>query len=100
LKEHPLERVFVDVRVFNAQAPSNRSLGATVNMCSFHERQKKNAYNRRVIEIDHGTFTPIVFQQQVIWAEEQSYFSKNLLTSCQERLINATQRQCHLSEKD
>ena len=75
---NPLERAFVDVRVFNAQAPSNRSLGATANIYSFHERQKKNAYNRRVIEIDHGTFTPIVFSTTGGMGHEAEVFFKKL----------------------
>ena len=75
---NPLERAFVDVRVFNAQAPSNRSLGATASMYSFHERQKKNAYNRRIIEIDHGTFTPIVFSTTGGMGHEAEVFFKKL----------------------
>ena len=75
---NPLERAFVDVRVFNAQAPSNRSLGAITSMYSHHERLKKNAYNRRVIEIDHGTFTPIVLSTTGGMGREAETFFKKL----------------------
>ena len=58
---NPLERAFFDVRVFHAQAPSNRSLNTIPNMYRTHESRKKAAYNARVLEIERGTFTPIVF---------------------------------------
>ena len=38
---NPLERAFLDVRVFHAQAPSNKALGSPTNMYNSHERQKK-----------------------------------------------------------
>ena len=57
---NPLERAFFDVRVFHAQAASNRKLPIP-KMYEKHEKQKKTAYNARVIQIEKGTFTPVVF---------------------------------------
>ena len=57
----PLERAFFDVRVFHAPAPSNRALNTIARMYKTHETQKKTAYNVRVLEVEKGTFTPIVF---------------------------------------
>ena len=53
------ERAFFDVRVFNPMAPSNRqqSLAATYKK---HERIKIRAYEQRVREVEHGSFTPLV----------------------------------------
>ena len=53
------ERAFFDVRVFNPHAPSNRqqSLPQTYRK---HERAKIRAYEERVREIEHGSFTPLV----------------------------------------
>lgn len=53
------ESAFFDVRVFNPLAPSNMksSLDATFRR---HEKEKKRAYEQRVLEVEHGSFTPIV----------------------------------------
>ena len=49
--------VFVDIRVFNPTAKrySNQTL---INAHRTNEKEKKRAYNERVKEIEHGTFTP------------------------------------------
>ncbi len=56
----PLEKNFMDVRVFHPNAPSyqNRKLGA---LYKDHERQKKSAYSSRVNQVEKSTFTPMVF---------------------------------------
>ena len=46
------------MRVFNPHAPSN---GQPLAACyRKHENSKKRAYEQRVHEIEHGSFTPIV----------------------------------------
>ena len=51
---------FFYVRVFNPPAPSNCRL--TLASCyRRHEREKRRSYDQRVTEIEHGTFTPLVF---------------------------------------
>ena len=57
---HVLERAFFDVRVFHAPAPTNASK-EILAMYLAHETEKKRNYNARVIEIEKGTFTPLVF---------------------------------------
>ena len=54
------ERAFFDVRVFNPLAPSNSNKQPS-QMYTAHEAQKKRAYNDRVIQIEKGSFTPLVF---------------------------------------
>ena len=54
------QSAFFDVRVFNPLAPSNRRLTPT-SCYRQHEREKRRAYDQRVREIEHGTFTPLVF---------------------------------------
>ena len=51
---------FFDVRVFNPLAPSNSrsSLNTTYR---HHESLKRRSYEQRVREIEHGSFTPLVF---------------------------------------
>ena len=53
------ERAYFDVRVFNPFAPSNRlqSLSAVYRK---HENLKKRAYQQRVCEVEHASFTPLV----------------------------------------
>jgi len=54
------ERAFVDVRVFNPLAKSyiNQSLSSSYRK---NENEKKRAYDERVRNVEHGTFTPLVF---------------------------------------
>ena len=54
------ERAFFDVRVFNPYAPSNQH--SSLQACyRNHENAKKRAYDQRIREVEHGTFTPLVF---------------------------------------
>ena len=54
------ERTFIDVRVFNPMAPSNRKPSLAASYRS-HEQEKRRSYERRVLEVEHGTFVPAVF---------------------------------------
>ena len=54
------ERAFFDVRVFNPYAPSNQR--SSLPQCyRNHENIKKRAYDQRIREVEHGTFSPLVF---------------------------------------
>ena len=54
------QSAFFDVRMFNPFALSNRR--RTLASCyRHHEREKRREYDQRVREIEHGTFTPLVF---------------------------------------
>ena len=54
------ERAFFDIRVFNPFAPSNQR--SSLQACyRNHENVKKRAYHQRVREVEHGTFSPLVF---------------------------------------
>jgi len=57
------QKAFLDVRVFNSLAPSNRS---TTLSAAYHknEQEKCRVYEERVCEVEHGCFTPLVFQHQ------------------------------------
>ena len=54
------ERAFFDVRVFNPFAPSNRH-SSLASSYRHHESLKKRHYERRVREVEHSSFTPLVF---------------------------------------
>jgi hypothetical protein len=54
------QSAFFDVRVFNPYAPCYRS--STLAQCyRKNELEKKRAYEERVWEIEHGSFSPLVF---------------------------------------
>eukprot|EP00117_Sycon_ciliatum_P046195 scpid56052/ scgid0290/ len=54
------ERTFVDVRVFNPYASSNRatSLASTYTR---QEKEKRRAYEQRIRDVEHASFVPAVF---------------------------------------
>ena len=54
------QNAFFDVRVFNPYAPSHR--GTTLVQCyRRNEQEKKRAYEERVREVEHGSFSPLIF---------------------------------------
>ena len=53
------ERTYFDVRVFNPHAPSNRHSNLTA-CYRMHEKTKKRAYEQRILEVEHSSFTPLV----------------------------------------
>jgi hypothetical protein len=54
------QKVFIDVRVFdpNALRYNNQNLAQCY---SRNKSEKKRSYNERVLHVDHGSFTPLVF---------------------------------------
>jgi hypothetical protein len=55
-----MERTFLDVRVMNVNSPSYMDK-TPQQIYLQHEREKKYTYNHRILEIEKGTFTPLVF---------------------------------------
>ena len=71
------ERTYFDVRVFNPHAPTNRH--TQLSSCyRKHEREKKRAYEQRVREVEHATFTPLVMAATGGLANEANVFYKRL----------------------
>ena len=54
------QKAFFDVRVFYPHSPSYRGLTLD-QLFKRHEDEKKREYLERVLEVEHGTFTPLVF---------------------------------------
>ena len=54
------EEAFFDVRVFDANTPSYRSTSLD-DLFIQHERRKRSEYEERVVNVDHGSFCPLVF---------------------------------------
>ena len=51
---------FFDVRVFNPFAHSNRNHSLTV-CYRRHEQEKRRSYDQHVRDVEHGSFSPLVF---------------------------------------
>ena len=54
------QSAFFDVRVFHPNADSYRDLELQ-QIYHNHENEKKRLYSRRVLDIEQGTFTPLIF---------------------------------------
>ena len=71
------QNAFFDVRVTNTQSPSQIHL-TTESVLKKYEQEKKRNCNRRVMEIEHGTFTPLVFSVSGGMGKECSMFHKHV----------------------
>ena len=71
------EKKYVDVKVFNPHTPSNRSTSSK-GVYRRHKMTKKRSYECRICEIEHGTFTPLVFSATGGMAVEANIFYKRL----------------------
>ena len=50
---------FFDIRVTHVNSRSNSNLD-TAQIFERHEQEKKRVYNQRVVDVENGTFTPLV----------------------------------------
>ncbi len=69
------ERTYFDVRVFNPYAPSNKHSDMQM-VYRKHEQAKKRAYEERIREVEHATFTPVVLSTTGGIAKEANIFYK------------------------
>ena len=68
---------FYDVRVFNPLAKRYRDL--ELRTCyAINEKEKKRSYNERIIRVEHGSFTPLVFSATGGMGRECAKFYKRL----------------------
>ena len=56
----PMERSFFDVRVTHPNAPSNRTIPLP-KLYIKHETEKKVKYEERIIQVEKGSFCPLIF---------------------------------------
>ena len=78
------ERTYIDVRVFNPFAPTNRKSSLAMVYRS-QEREKRRSYSQRVAEVELGSFTPLVFSSTGGTAKEASIFYKRLASLLSEK---------------
>ena len=50
-----------------------------------HETEKKTSYNKRVMEVEHGSFTPLVFTTSGVMSHECTRFHKALAEKLSEK---------------
>ena len=77
-------RAFTDIRVFNPLARTYRSQNLTAAY-KCNENEKKRKYQQRVQEIEHGTFTPLVFSCFGGMSRECDRFMNTLQSVSQKR---------------
>jgi hypothetical protein len=73
----PAQNAFFDVLLTNLNAPSHAHLSPD-KIFAKHEAAKKRKYNDRIMNIEHGTFTPLVFSLNGAMAPECVRFHKHL----------------------
>ena len=71
------EMAYFDVRVTNADCVSQQN-SSVKSILRSHELDKKRGYNRRVMEVEHGSFTPLIFTTSGVMGHECSIYHKNL----------------------
>ena len=71
------QNTFFDIMVTNADCPSQLEKPVQTILKS-HENDKKRKYNARIMEVDHGTFTPIILTIKGVMGHECRVFHKTL----------------------
>ena len=73
----PLERTFLDVRIMHPNSTSyqGKSLG---KIYALHEKEKKQKYNQRILQVEKASFTPLVFSTSGGMAPECTNFHKKV----------------------
>ena len=75
--DHSKRSAFFDVRVFNSHAPSNCKT-TTAACYRRHELEKRRMYERRIIDVEHGSFTPLVMSTSGGWGPSATVAYKRL----------------------
>ena len=81
------EKAFVDVRVFNPCAQSNR-WSPLASVYRRHEQEKRRHYEQRVREVEHATFTPLVMSVTGGMGKAATTFYKRLASMISEKRNN------------
>ena len=78
------QNAFFDIRTTNADSASQRSK-TIKSILKSHEQEKKRQYNARVMEVEQGTFTPIVVTVKGVVGQEGNRFHKALADKISEK---------------
>ena len=80
----PAQNAFFDVRLTNLNARSQAHL-STKKIFAKHEAEKKRLYNDRIMNVEHGSFTPLIFSLNGVMAPECERFHKYLAQKIAEK---------------
>ena len=72
-----MERTFLDVRVMHPNSPSY-SDKMIEQIYLQHEREKKSKYNSRILQVEKGSFTPLIFSTTGGMGPECTLYHKRL----------------------
>ena len=78
------QQTFFDVRIFNPFAPSNSS-NSIKSIYKKHEREKRRSYERHILEVERGTFTPIVLSTTGGWGPSAAITYKRIASMIAEK---------------
>ena len=93
------QKLYCDIRVFNPLAKCYRK-NSLAKIHEKHEKEKKIKYAKRVIEVEHGSFTPLVFSCFGGMSRECGAFFKHLAEKLAEkRNITTSEATCFLRTK-
>ena len=71
------QTAFFDIRVTHVNCKTNQDK-QTAEVFLNHEKEKKRQYLKRVLDVEHGTFTPLIFGTNGGLGKECSDFIKNI----------------------
>ena len=72
-----MERTFLDVRVFHPNSPSYVNTSPQ-QLYIRHEKEKKRDYNNRVLQVEKGSFAPLILSTTGGMGPESTKFHKRL----------------------
>ena len=78
------QNAYFDIRVTNANSTSQSNMSAA-KIYAKHEAEKKRNYNQRIMQVEHGSFTPLVFSVNGGMAPECEKFHKHLAEKIAEK---------------
>ena len=78
------QQAYFDIRVFNPN--TCRYLNKSLQQChAMNELEKKRSYNEQVLQVEHGTFTPLVFSIYDSMGRECNTFYSRLSQSISDK---------------
>ena len=78
------QNAYFDVRVTNPECKSQKDKTVKAILKN-HETEKKRQYNQRIMQVEHGTFTPLVFTTSGVMAPECLLYHKALAHKISEK---------------
>ena len=73
------QRTFFDVRVLHPNAPSYKDTPPT-SLYSNHKKEKMRKYSARILTVEKGSFTPLVYSTFGGWGPQATAYHKRLAT--------------------